>query len=610
MSGPSTQPTRSVLAYDDHGVPCSFWECGLPTGKVTELPPFTVEIPLQGGGAARASFPSAIKRVHVDDPQRERVTEYFDVAKKPARLGVGKRKPVCGVHVFAEERSDGFVGVEVIVNTGTLDPGVPGSWPGAVRFKDILIALPAGWTRTGGSFGPPGDWYSGPRCLIARRMAFVPVSAGSVAYGNALKWLARADLKVSGHSSLGPARHKLPELKSFRHQPMHGGVSAGPLMTDQTSFIGGEVSGYLIAPLGGWEGSTGAARTYGDDVHRTLAGHPCAAFHMKSGEPILPHEWAHVEGYPMTDGYLRYNPQSGQHPDPGSLVGTFGWALQAGGPREFNPGPSTSASTVNAIQKKDGAHLIRAIQVLTAAWWQTRSWSARLVLRMIAADVATSQILKGSNQYLREQGWTRKAIATAIALLPPGNERNFYMNERDQALRHLSDTILINGWARSGFFPNSDNGEPWAMGLPAWDTSAAAWQLALYMDGLFDMLRCGPLTSITKPRADWLLTEALSNLIDGPLMQKGSPPTHVAVTDSGIPAMPVKLGTADRAYDHHFVHDWHSLTLAWLWTGDVRFKALVEKVGNPQRDLWKLKAFWGTSVDQQPEFSAVPRAYL
>lgn len=601
-------PTASPLAYDDHGSPSVYWECGLAMGKLTELPAFDVEIPLQGGGFARAGFPSA-KRVLVDDPWRERVTMHFALAIQPRRF-FASRKIACGVHVFAEERSDGFVGITVVPNWGTLDPKKPGSWPGAVRFQDIKIVLPSGWIRVGGSFGPAGDWYGGPRTWTSRRMAFVPKSGGAQAQSNALQWIALAGLQVNGHPSLGPARHKIPTmLYPGRRQPLGSGLGAGPLLTDRPTNLGYGQGGGQIIPEGGWEGSTGAARSYEGDVWRVLSGHPCAAFNASTGEPIRRDEWASVEPYPLTDGYLRFNPQSGQHPALGSLVGAFGWALQASGPKEFNPGPSASRYNILAIEKHDAAHMIRAIHILTAAWWYTRSWAAWLGLRMIAADIVTSQFLRGANQYLREQGWTRKGLATVIAILPPGYERDFFMHERDLALMRLAQTTWSNGWARAGAPPSSDNGEPGQLGMPPEYDTAAAWQLPIYMEGLYDLLRCGPLAAITQQTATWLLTEAASKLYEGPLIVQGSPPVHVGVTHNKLTEMPVTKGVG-RSHFGHYIHEYHALTLAMLWTKDDRYKMLMERIGWPMRNATQLKTWWGSATDQQPEWTCIPRAYL
>lgn len=601
--GPTTVPSRSPLAYDETGKPVVFWDCGLLAGKITTAPKFDVVMDLPGGGTARASFPSRKQRLLVDDPGKERVVEHWAVAKTRWLA-----RPVVGVHVFTEERGDGFVGVEVIVNAGTLDPAKPNSWPGAVRFNDIRVVLPSGWSRKGGTFGPPGDWYVGPRGMMTRRFALLPTNANAAVQANASAWLALAGLVANGHPCLGAGRHKIPLAKAYRHQPLQGGKGAGPISTDRPSDGGGMVSGYGIIPLGGWEGSAGAARSYANDVWRVLSGHPCAAFHVATGEPILPSQWANPRGYPLTDGYLGYDYWNKQDLA-GSLVGVFGWDKNAPWPKEFNPGPSNSRAAILAIQKHDGAHLIRALHVLIAAWYYTRSWSAWLELRMIAIDVATSGVLLGSNQYLRERAWTQKAIATGIAIQGPGAERTYLLTHRDAALAQLSMSILPNGWARAGAYPNSDNGEPWAMGMPTEYATAAAWQLGLYVDGTYDLLRCGPLTAITKPRADWLLTEALASMIVGPLTQNGSPPVHAGVIKSGKAEVPVVRGVG-RAHDGHSIHEWHAIALAWKWTGDVKFRYMLERIGTPARNLTQLQAHWLGPNDQAPEWSCVPKAVI
>ena len=609
MYGPTTTPTPSVLAYDDKGKACSWWDCGLQKGQLTELPKFDVVVDLHDVGPASASFPSQRRRVRVDDPQRERVTEHWAHARTRETNTLA-----LGVHVFAEERADGFVGLEIVVDAGTLDPAQPSSWPGALRFNDIRLVLPEEWIQVRGAFGPAGDWYVGPRGLIYRRFALVRKDAALAVHANASAWTVRAGLHVDGHASLGPARHKIPVTKNSRHQRLQRGTGAGPILTDRNSTGGDMVSGYGIVPLGGWEGSANAAKSYADDVWRVLSGHPCAAFHVATGDPILPHEWAKPHAFPLTNGYLRYDDWNAKDLA-GSLVGTFGWSRNAPGPKELNPGASSSRAAILAIEKHDGAHLIRALHVLTAAWWYARSFAAGLALRMIACDVVTSQVLNGSNQYLREQGWTRKALATVIALLPPGSERDFYLQQREAALLRLSETILPNGWARAGAvrveqdgsFSGSDNGEPWRMGMPTEYACAAAWQLSLYCDGLFDLLRCGPLTAISKARADWLLTEALAKMIDGPLTHNGSPPVHAGVVKSGKAEIPVVRGIG-RSHDGHSIHEWHALTLAWLWTGEPRFRALLEKIGTPARSMAKLRAHWCSPQDQAPEWSALPKA--
>lgn len=587
--GPTATPTLSPLAYGPDGVACVWWECGLQPGKITDCPPFTIEIPIKDGGVARASFPASVQRPLVNAIDRERVAEHWAVATLPARLGVGPRRKVCGIHAFVEERSDGFVGVEIVVNFGTLDPAKPGSWPGAVRFSDIRVVLPKGWTRQGGTFGPAGDWYGPPRGWTSRRMAFVGPGGNAA---NASGWLGHAGLQVDGHPCLGPARHKMPKMKDSRHNPLGAGIGAGPFLSDTTYPGGDEVSGKGIVPEGGWEGSTAAARSYSDDVRRVLSGHPIAAFHVKTGEPIWPVEWLTPKGFPMTNGYLRCNKASGNLPPIGSLVRTFGWDQLESGPKELNPGPSASRYTMNSIQPKDGAHYIRFIQACSGAWYSTRSFAARLGMHMAAIHVASSGIMHGSNMFLREF-WTLKSLACAIAILPPGQERDDMLDERDLALKRLSDTIHANGWERAGAYPNSDNGEPWAMGMPHEYATAAAWQLAFYVDALYCALTVAPVVSITPERATWLLTEAISKMVDSPLMVNGSPPTHVGVIKGGVVEMPVHTGTADRAYDNHSNHDAHALKLCKLWTGDKRYDDLAARCTYPP----------------PPEWAAIPKAY-
>lgn len=646
--GPTTTPTPSPIAFDGAGRPRLWWDCGLPKDptKIPKIPKLLVDLETPEGESASAFFPSGVLRRLVVDEGRELVAEHFAVLRGEL-LG-----PTLGVHLFTEQRSDGLVACELVGNNGTCNPQIRNSWPGCVRFRKIRARiLSPGWAAVGLDLGAVGDFYFGIATAFSRR--FVLYQTADVgARARAERLLAHADLELPNpFPGLGPGEHVLPRCLEHRWDHLYDDpVRNGPQHPDTTTKNGYAQAGDRIWPVGGIEGSEAAARQYALDVNRVLSRHGVARVHSKTGRTIKASDWpAHkLGGYVQFDN--RWSVDDWNWPGmTGTVVGMFGWDRGPNPsswklPREVNPGPSASRQRVLEYEPHDRAHLVRVGAIAVPAWFQTRSFAARLLIEWTAHDTLTAwpiwdlipqadaaeQNPGRGGEYARAIGWAYGSVANLLSITPPGPERSLLLAWRFHALRWQTASVLANGFPRNGLPPNSDNGEPWQQGLPV-DCGACVWfQIALWAAGLFDLWTAGggPIDGLDASRFEWILSEALLQGLDNPSMplRDGSPPNYVGVTraigpganpvDAEVPCIDRSttgtFGTAG-AGTGHAIHDWTHLAL-WKRCGvdpargaDHRAPDLATKVAGGAPSIEALKAAWRAKPDP---WNAIAAAYL
>jgi hypothetical protein len=603
--GPTTVPTASPLAYDELGKPIVWWDCGLPIGTLpSRQPRIIVELFTPDGFSVSALFPSTRARVLVDDPGREIVIEYVAALE-------GQHGPILTAWLIAERRSDGLIACELILANGN----VP--WRGCIRFLRIGVrVVTAGWASTPISMdmAPAGDWYWGIRtALSCRFVCYEPSIAGRIQAAHDLHF--RAGLTIpSPVPCLGAGRHSLPRLLNHRQDPLGGAPILGPFVYDSVVQNGFDSGGKGIECIGGWEGSEAAALSYAADVPRIMARHGVALVDPASGEPYWPERWqAHFEYHLQDDRYVvdSWNWASVQ----GTIVGEFGW-VRGGQPRELNPGPCLARPLVLAYQPHNAEHLARVSSRALPAWQLCRSWAARWLMRMNACDVMTSWDLHGSatkfslasrlawarahpargGEYLREQAWPGDAVAAALSITASGNERDRYLAWREAFLEYLCLICMRNGFARDGQGPQSDNGVPWLHGLPRGYGAAAVFQLAFWVNAVYDLWVNGPPpVAVDITQRDWMLTrgeEEIRFLM--PLLQ-GSPREYVGVSHNHIIEEPLSIGSLTTSYSSHYQHDHHALALAYKAIGSRRWKTAMWGLGTPYASAIAQLTAWEAS---------------
>jgi hypothetical protein len=519
-----------------------------------------------------------------------------------------------------EQRSDGLVACEVVVHNGTVDPKVAGSWKGCLRFKKIRVrVITAEWSSTVIDTGAPGDWYFPTRVAFARRFVCYPTGNATL-QAAANRLLARADLLLPDPMPcVGAGRHQLPRLMASRAEPLWNNVPAnGPLVPDTLTTNGYESGGAGINPIGGFEGSEAAAKTYGDDVTRIMSRHGCALADKRTGEPVWPEQWPALGVYGLFDSRYSVDPWNWAGMT-GTIVGMFGWNRQyQSAPREINPGPCAARAQANAYQPHNGEHLQRVTGRALPAWQQLRSWSARWLLRMSACDVLNSWPVHGTlgqrlsyarqypgrgGDYLRFQAWIGEAVAAWGSITPPGPERDRFLEWRGDYLEYLSLIPLSNGFARTGTGNaggGSDNGVPWQEGLPLEYGACAVFQLSFWVNTVHNLWVNGPASGVvTQPRYEWMLSEGERQIRFKMPLVNGSPRTYVGVTKLGIAEDPLTTGSTTLTYTSHANHDHHALALAFKATGDRTLKSGIFGLGQP----------FSTPAAQLAAFRANPDAW-
>ena len=596
MYGPTQTRTNSPLAFDRDGDSSLYWATGLAPGTLPRVPKIMVDLETQEGATASVLLPGGIRRVLVDEPGIEHVEEHHGVMYGPA-LGA-----TLGVYLVTEQRADGLISCEVVVHNGVVDPKTAGSWRGCLRFKKIRVrVVTPGWSSTVIDTGAPGDWYFPARVGFARR--FVCFPTGNAAKGAAaIRLLNRADLVLPDPMPfVGSGGHSLPRLRATRHEPLWNNVPAnGPLVPDTLTTNGYESGGAGINPIGGWEGSEAAARSYGDDVTRVMSRHGCALADKRTGEPVWPDQWPATGVYGLFDNRYSVDPWNWAGMA-GTIVGMFGWNRQyQSSPREINPGPCSARAQANAYQPHNGEHLQRVTCRALAAWQQLRSWSARWLLRMSACDVLNSWPVHGTlgqrlsyarqnpgrgGDYLRFQAWIGEAVASALSTTQPGLERDRYLAWRGGFLELLSLIPLSNGFARAGTGTatgGSDNGVPWQEGLPVEYGACAVFQLTFWVNTVYDLWVNGPPPpNVSTARYHWMLSEGLRQIRFKMPLVNGSPRVYVGVTKLGVPEDPISVGSTSLNYTGHANHEHHGLALAFKETGDRMLKEGIFGLGQP-----------------------------
>lgn len=626
-------PTASVLAYNGKGEPRLWWNSGLrvnPAG-MPRIPKILVDLETPEGLTASVLFPTGKKRVLVDDPGRELVIEHFGLAYG-SQLG-----ETLAVHLITEQRSDGTVVVEVIPSSGPCDPKVPFSWRGGLRVRKVRVRIATpGWDSTPIDMGPAGDGYLGIGNSFAVR--FVCFLKGNATAKLEADRLARyADLTLPDpFPGLGPGEHVLPRTTLGRQDGLQAAPQYGPLHFDTKTKNGYEGAGNGVFPIHGWENSEASARTFAEDVTRILSRAQFARVHRDTGEPIFPHEWPKVGRYVLDDGRWSVDPWNWGSVQ-GGVVAMYGWSRGSNPQvRDINPGPSAARGEVLGYEGHNAAHLVR-VRRLVPAWYQTRRWAARLGIRWNGVDVATSWDLqeltaKATNahgqggEYLREFAWINGSVADWLSITPPGDERDFVMAWRAQALKYRSRITLVNGFPRDGRVTvdqqgnigGSDNGVPWQEGLPL-ECGAAAWfQLGLDGSGLFDLWTAGggATPDVDHPRLEWLMGEGLRQGIENPLMplQQRNPPNYPGVSFNGIPQNPIRHRTNGGSYGMpgqpwgHAIHDYTHLALLARVTGNkTASQAMAMKIGPAYANFAGLFASWRA---QPNGWNVIAAAYL
>ena len=594
--GPTASPTPSPLAFDGYGKPVLFWQNGLSTGQLPRVPKIMVDLETQDGATASVLLPGGVHRVLVDDPGKEYVVEHHGVMYGPA-LGA-----TLGVYLVTEQRSDGLVSCEVVVHNGIVDPKVSGSWRGCLRFKKIRVrVITTGWSSTVIDTGAPGDWYFGTRVGFTRRFVCFP-TGDVVRQAAAQKLLNYADLLLPDPlPCVGAGRHQLPRLMGSRAEPLWNNVPPnGPLVPDTLTTNGYESGGAGINPIGGFEGSEAAAKTYGADVTRILSRHGCALADKRTGEPVWPELWPALGTYGLFDSRYSVDPWNWAGMA-GTLVGMFGWNRQyQSAPREINPGPCTARVLALAYQPHNGEHLQRVTCRALPAWQQLRSWGARWLLRMSACDVMNSWPLHGTlgqrlsyarqhpglgGDYIRFQAWIGEAVAASLSITHISQERDRYLDWREAYLEYLSLIPLSNGFARSGTGTasgGSDNGVPWQEGLPVEYGACAVFQLSFWANTVYNLWVNGPTpAAVSTARYHWMLSEGERQIRFKMPLTNGSPRTYVGVTKNGAVENPIYVGSTTLTYTGHANHDHHALALAWKATGDQALKQGIFGMGQP-----------------------------
>jgi len=604
--GPTSSPTASPLAFDANGAPLLFWDNGLPVGNLPRVPKILIDVETQEGATASVLLPSAVRRVLVRDSGREQVEEHHGVM---TGLDLGAN---LGVYMSTEARSDGLVACEVVVHNGIVDVAAIKPWAGCLRFRKIRIrVVTPGWETTVIDTGAPGDCYFGIRVAFTRR--FVCYPTGNAAARDAANRLAAyADLALPDpFPCSGPGGHVIPRLLPSRAEPLWNNVPAnGPFVPDTLTTNGYESGGAGINPIGGFEGSENAARSYGGDLTRIMSRHGCALAHKRTGEPVWPEDWSHVGTYGLFDNRYSVDPWNWAGMA-GTIVGAFGWDRTGHYTlpfaREVNPGPCAAKALALSYQPHNGEHLQRVTGRADPAWRQLRSWAARWLLRMNSADVLNSwplhgklgQMLAGARNapgkantdYLRFQAWLGEAVAAALAICSPGPERARFLAWREAYLEYVSLIMLPNGFghtgsgywdAAQGKYSGSDNGVPWQEGLPIEYGACAVFQLSFHVTMVHDLWVNGPPpAAVPIARYHWMLSEGERQIRFKMPLVGGSPRTYVGVTRLGIPEDPLSAGSTTLTYTGHANHDHHALALAAKVTGDLALKHGIFGMGAP-----------------------------
>ena len=612
--GPTKSVTPSVLARSGDGSPIWCWDNGLISGPLPTAPPMVFELELPDGSKARASFPSAVKRVLVDDPQRERVTMHWGKVVRSAWLGL-RRKVAAGVHVFVEERSDNLIVLEVVPSNGQIDPTKHHSHLGAVRYRGARLKLLdptwaiAGETGTGVvELCPPGDHYLPSRAWTSFR--FVAYRrADPTGIGRAIALASRVGLVLPPASIVAPDLIFYPRTGYAPQQPIpnqtaHGLVPRVGMLwydrddeNDPAKLPKGAPdapAGWRVEPTRAWQANEQAAIAAANDVQRSLAGHPVATFDLNTGEPVYSERWPQRGEYALTGQRVRFDPWV--TPSSGTLVTEQGWATTASN-REFNPGLCASkAQAMLYTNPYDEAHESRILATLFSAWSLTRSWAAWLAMRAIAADVLTSWTLygrpwdqywkafslgtalanarqypgRGGVHYLRERGWGPfYATACALALEAPGPDRDRLLGYRAALLELKDQACVPSGIDHLGWSGHNYNYVPWSQhGIPREYQVAAVFQVAIESAGLYALLVVGPRTPWSAGIVGRIVAAARS-LYDNPALPLvgGSPPYYVCTGLNGMPETPIRLGGNQLAHAS-VIHGYDHLARCTLLTGN------------------------------------------
>lgn len=649
--GPTTNPTPSVLAFDGQGKPRLYWDNGLrkTTAALPRIAKLLVDVETPEGETASAMFPSGRARRLVTDPGRELVLEHW------AQLVGQVLGATSGAHLITEQRSDGLVRCELIVSQGVCDPKVANSWRGCLRFKKFRVrVLTPGWESTTIALGAPVDGYFGAgQAFAISFVLFQPSVAGAKLAAERLAQLADLELP-DPFPGIGPGEHVLPRSLNSRQDPLNAGPRVGPLHFDSAETKGWAEGGDQLYPVPGYECSPAAARSYVANVTRVLSRQGCARVHPLDGHTIQHHEW------PNPGKFGSYRPYDNRWAvDPwnwaglaGSLVAMFGWnrgSQPQGTPqfRELNPGPSSTRQLVTDYKGHDVAHNGRVRAIAVPAWYFARSWAARKLIEWNAHDLMHGYTLAeivvrlaaaqnspagGLGEYLREIAWLQGGVADLLSVLGENDDDRPYVNAWvDMLVRLQSREMPSNGFLRQGRPPNSDNGVPYAEGLPR-EYAACAWfQLGIWAPCFFDAYTAsgGPRPDVDAQRFEWLMSAGLLQGLDNPALplRNGSPPNYLGVALQQAPGSqvfvtcdPISVATVSNSYGSpgsgygHAIHDWTHLALwrrAAVAAGNANAVAragqLALKIGPRFPSLPAAIASWRSKPDP---WNVLAAAYL
>lgn len=623
MYGPTDKLpiVKSPITYGPDGKTRLSWETDVGSGiqpGMPQIPKIRVELVTSEDKSLIATFPNGKSRRLLSNVD-ELVMEHW------GRLEHEGLPASLDVTLVTEQRRDGLLVFEVIVSNGSC-VGQP-QFSGCIRFRSIGIKiLETGWYKTGTYLGGIGDWYWGIRTATSARYVACQ-SRALVPAASAL--LQQAGLEIpSPLQFMGAGGHTMSKLMDHRADPLWSNpVRQGPFWYDTITQVGYDTGDKGIDPIGGWEMSPAAARSIAEDLPRIMARHGCALTDSDTGEPFWPERWTAASNYALYDNRYSVDPWNWQKVQ-GSIVGYFGWDRGNNPqgwqlPREWNPGPSQLRNFVLTYQAHDVAHLARVTSRALAAWQLTRSWAARWLLRMNACDVMTSYSIQPGGrllvalaqarlkpgqgwEYLRAQGHAMEAVAAALAITPPGPERDRYLLWRTYMLELQSLIIPSNGVSSFGAASQSyANGVPWIEGLPADYSAGVTFQLAIWANGLYDLDANGPEHDpMTKDRISWMLTRYLKQLAGVLVLDnKGqmTPPSWLGVAKGNPPVIedPIRVGSTSLSYTGHSNHELHGCMLAAAVTGEQRWRKFCAKFGtlypSPDAQLaaWKaLPSAW------------------